>query len=179
MKVADAMTSDVRIAIPEMEICEAARLMAELDVGVLPVSDDGKLIGIVTDRDIAVRAVALRQGPETRVDAVMSQSPRFCYLDDELNDVIAGLGTLQVRRMPVLDREHRLVGIVSLSDVAQEAPPETGEAFIDITEPGGDHSQADDDDPHAVVSPVMFGGTPDEPADPALGPLHFSDDEPS
>lgn len=184
MKVAEAMTADVRVAIPEMEICDAARLMAELDVGVLPVSDGGKLVGIITDRDIAVRAVALRLGPETRVDAVMSSSPRFCYADDEMSDVLAGMSTLQVRRMPVLDRDHRLVGIIGLSDAAMETPPaKTGEALLDITEPGGEHSQADDADPHGFVAPAAGAApgdrTADEPVDPALGPLHFSDDEPT
>jgi CBS domain-containing protein len=180
MKIAEVMTLDVQVAIPEMEICDAARLMAELDVGVLPVSDGGSLVGIITDRDIAVRAVAMRLGPETRVDAVMSTGPRFCYTDDEVEDVLAGLGALQVRRMPVLDRAHRLVGIISLSDLALDAPPKAaGETLIDITEPGGEHSQADEVDPYAVVAPTIDAVAAAELSEPALGPLHFSDDEPT
>jgi CBS domain-containing protein len=180
MKIADAMTRDVQVALPEMEICDAARLMAELDVGVLPVSEGGGLVGMITDRDIAVRAVAMRMGPETRVDAIMSPGPRFCYDDDEIDAVLAGMGGLQVRRMPVLDRAHRLVGIVSLSDLALDTPSKAaGETLIDISEPGGAHSQADDADPHAIVAPTIDPESGDRPSDLVLGPVHFSDDEPT
>jgi CBS domain-containing protein len=180
MKIAEVMSSNVQVAIPEMDIAAAARLMAELDIGVLPVVDSGRLVGVVTDRDIAVRAVALRLPHERRVDAVMSPQPRFCYTDDEVEAVLAGLAERQIRRMPVLDRSHRLVGIVSLSDLVLDAPPRAAsEALIDITEPGGEHSQADDSDPHAVVAPVIPPEPTDEPVDAVLGPIHFSDDEPT
>jgi CBS domain-containing protein len=178
MMVADAMTPNAQVALPQMDIGDAARLMAELDVGVLPVSDGGALVGIVTDRDIAVRAVALRLGAETPVERVMSTDPRYCHDDDDLDEVMAGMARLRVRRMPVLDRANRLVGIVSLADAGLEAPAKrTGEALLDITEPGGSHSQADDEDPHAVVATSNVADA-DVPPELAPGPMHFTDDEP-
>lgn len=175
MKVRDVMTFDVRIAVPEMDIADAARLMAELDVGVLPVCDAGRLVGIVTDRDIAVRGVALRLGCDTRVDAVMSPAPRFCYDDDALEEALAGMGHLQVRRLPVLNRAHELVGILSLSDAAFEAPPPvTGEVLADISEPGGPYSQSDDEDPSSVVAPPVPETGDDEILPPPAAPIHFS-----
>lgn len=174
MKVAEVMTTNVQVAVPEMEIATAARLMAELDIGVLPVSDGGRLVGIVTDRDIAVRAVALRLPHETEVRTVMSPAPRYCHEDDELEDVLAGMGRLQVRRMPVLNRAHELIGILSLSDAVAEAPPVAGEVLGDISEPGGPHSQTDDEDPHSIVAPPITEAGDQLPGD--AGPIHFSRD---
>lgn len=180
MKVADAMTANAQVALPEMDIGDAARLMAELDVGVLPVSDNGRLVGIVTDRDITVRAVALRLGPDTPVERIMSPEARFCYVDDGLEEVLAGMGRLQVRRMPVLDRDQQLVGIISLSDAGIEtSATSTAEALLDITEPGGEHSQADDGDPSHPVAPSVAATAVEIPPDLCPGPTHFTDDEPS
>lgn len=180
MKVADAMTPNAQVALPDMDIGNAARLMAELDVGVLPVSDGGRLVGILTDRDITVRAVALRLGPETPVDKIMSPDARFCFVDDWLEDVLAGMARLQIRRMPVLDRDERLVGIISLSDAGGEAEPAaTGEALLDITEPGGEHSQADENDPHNPSAPAAIMTDAEIPPELSPGPTHFTDDEPS
>lgn len=173
MKVADAMTRDLVVAVPEMSVQAAARLMAELDAGVLPVVNGGRLEGMITDRDIAVRAVALGLGPETAVAEVMTPEARYCFEDDSLADAVAGMGDLQVRRLPVLNRTTGdLVGILSLADAAMVVDkPQAGEALEAISEPGGDHSQADDADPAAPVAPT--GG------DGSLGIRHFTDDEPS
>lgn len=180
MKVGDAMTPNAQVALPDMDIGDAARLMAELDIGVLPVSDGGRLVGIVTDRDIAVRAVALRLGPDTRVDRIMSPDARFCFVDDGLDDVLAGMARLRVRRMPVLDRDEQLVGIIGLSDAGVEAEPATtGEALLEITEPGGEHSQADEDDPHNAIAPAANATDFEVPPELSPGPTHFTDDEPS
>lgn len=143
MKVSDVMTHDVRIATPQQTIREAAALMAELDVGALPVSDQDRLIGMVTDRDIAVRAVAAGRGPDTLVSEVMTEIAKYCFDDQTLEEVSRNMGALQVRRLPVVDRNKRLVGIISLSDIAtgDGAVDEAGEALRDISQPGGEHSQ--------------------------------------
>ena len=136
MKVADAMTSDVRIALPDMEICEAARLVAELDVGMLPVSDDGRLVGIVTDRDIAVRAVA--EGRDTRgvrAEEIMTADVHTAHPNDRVIDAIRKMGDKQVRRIPIVDREGTLRGIISMADVALETDDdrELAEALEEIS----------------------------------------------
>jgi CBS domain-containing protein len=143
MKVSDCMTRDVRVAAPNQSLREAAALMAELDVGVLPVGEDDRLIGMITDRDIAVRGVACGRGPDTPVREVMTDSVKYCFIDQSLEEVSRNMGDIQVRRLPVVDREKRLVGIISLSDIAngEGACDEAGEALRDISQPGGEHSQ--------------------------------------
>ena len=142
MKVRDKMTRMVRIASPDDSVQQAARLMAEADAGALPVGQDDRLVGMVTDRDIAVRAVAAGKGPETRVGEVMSPGVEYCFEDEELEEVARRMGERQVRRLPVLNREKRLVGILSLGDVAMgEGPHPAGDALSGISRPGGAHSQ--------------------------------------
>jgi CBS domain-containing protein len=143
MKVRDAMTATVCLANPDWSIREAARAMAEQDIGSLPVSNDDRLVGMVTDRDIAVRAVAQGLGPDTPVREVMSDHVMYCHEDDELDDVARNMGDIQVRRLPVVNRDKRLVGIITLSDLAHREQAETiGEAVAGISVPGGTHSQA-------------------------------------
>jgi len=142
MRVSDAMTADVRIAKPQQTIADAARMMADIDAGALPVGDGDRLVGMLTDRDIAIRAVALGKGPQTPVQDVMSKEVMYCFADQDLDDVVQNMADLKVRRMPVLNREKRMVGILSLGDVALvDAPDVTGEALCEISEPGGQHSQ--------------------------------------
>jgi CBS domain-containing protein len=142
-KVRDAMSRDVRIAMPDESIRNAARLMAELDAGVLPVGEGDKLIGVITDRDIAVRAVALGKEPSTHVREVMSQEVLYCYEDQDLPAVAKNMAEQQVRRLPVVNRDKRLVGIISLSDIAHhENARIPGEAVSRISQPGGAHSQS-------------------------------------
>ena len=118
MVVGEAMTAQVRVVRPEQTIREAANLMAELDAGALPVVEGNKLVGMLTDRDIAVRAVALGKGPDTPVSAVMSEQVKCCFVDDDCAVVANEMSQERVRRLPVLDREERLVGIVSLGDLS-------------------------------------------------------------
>ena len=142
MKISEAMTTDVRIASPSQTIQQAARMMAELDAGVLPVGDNDRLVGMITDRDIAVRAVAEGLPPGTPVSEVMSREVKYCFADDDVEEVAHNMGDIQVRRLPVLNQDKRLVGIVSLGDIAMAEGPETaGEAICGISEPGGQHSQ--------------------------------------
>lgn len=142
MRVSDAMTANVRIANPQQTIAEAARIMAELDAGALPVGDGDRLVGMITDRDIAIRAIAVGKGPQTLVKDVMSKEVLYCFADQSLDEVVQNMGDTKVRRMPVLNREKRLVGILSLGDIALvDDPDATGEALSEISEPGGRHSQ--------------------------------------
>ena len=142
MKVSEAMTRDVRIASPEETICDAAKAMAALDAGSLPVGDNDRLIGMITDRDIAVRAVAEHKGPDTPIREVMTQEVKYCFEDEDLDHVAANMGDLRVRRLPVMSRDKRLVGILSLGDVAlAESRGIAGETIKDVSRPGGPHSQ--------------------------------------
>ena len=144
MRVSEAMSRDVRIASPDQTICEAARLMGEIDAGALPVGENDRLVGMITDRDIAVRAVAEDKPPSTKVRDVMSREVLYCYDDQELDEVAINMGDEQVRRMPVVNRDKRRVGIVSLGDLAQtENAATTGRTVADISSPGGHHSQTE------------------------------------
>jgi CBS domain-containing protein len=144
MKVREAMTRDVRLVKPDQPISEAAKLMADLDIGALPVEESDRLVGMITDRDIAVRAVALGHGPDTPVRDVMSHDIKYCYEDQSIDEVTQNMGELRIRRLPVLTREKRLIGILSLGDLAidEGARDEAGEALGGISRPGGQHSQS-------------------------------------
>lgn len=137
MKVSKCMTRGVRTIGPDRTIQDAARVMAEMDVGALPVGEDDRLIGMVTDRDIAVRAVAEGRGSDTPIRDVMTQSVKYCFEDEEIEHVAENMGDEQVRRLPVLDRNKRLVGIVALGDIAQarKLRGPAAEALHDISRP--------------------------------------------
>ncbi len=136
MNIGDVMTRDVRLASPQQSIHEAARMMAESDMGVLPVGENDRLVGMITDRDIAIRAVAAGKGPDTVVRDVMTEDMKYCFEDDEIGDVAANMAKLQVRRLPVLSRQKRLVGIVSLGDIAIATGPEPAGAAVEaISQP--------------------------------------------
>jgi len=137
------MTRDVQLTSPTESIREAAKTMAQIDAGVLPVGQDNRLIGMITDRDIAIRAVAEGKSPNTPVSEVMSQEVLYCFDDQELEDVARNMADIKVRRLPVLKRDKHLVGIVSLGDLSQKEQPEvTAKAVSNISKPGGKHSQA-------------------------------------
>lgn len=146
MRVSDAMTRDVRVADPNQSIRDVAKIMAEIDAGAMPVGENDRLVGMITDRDIAVRAVAQGKGPDTPVREVMSDSKvMYCYDDEDLEEVARNMGDVRVRRLPVVNREKRLVGIVSLGDLAVHDSDETaGEAIAGVSQPGGPHSQSDE-----------------------------------
>lgn len=131
MKVRDIMTSRVNIASPMQTVRDAAQMMADTDVGVLPVGDNDRLVGMVTDRDIALRACAAGHHPdECRVSDVMTPDVKYLYDDETIEDVARNMGDLQVRRLPVLNRKKRLVGIVALADLAVKAGGRPTEAAI-------------------------------------------------
>jgi CBS domain-containing protein len=142
MRVSEAMTREVRVATPGQSIRDVAKIMSEIDAGVLPVGDNDRLVGMITDRDIAIRAVALGKGPDTPVRDVMStEQVLFCYEDEELDHVAKNMASEQVRRLPVVNREKRLVGIVSLGNLAQSEGRAASKAVKGVTKPGGTHQQ--------------------------------------
>ena len=142
MKVNEIMSRDVRVASPDDRICDVARTMGEIDAGALPVGENDRLIGMITDRDIALRAVAQEKGPQTPVREVMSAEVKYCYDDQDLDEVCQNMASEQIRRMPVINRDKRLVGILSLGDMATDSKGrEAGEALEGISKPGGKHNQ--------------------------------------
>jgi CBS domain-containing protein len=143
MKISELMTRDVRIVNPQQTICEAAGVMAECDIGAVPVGEDDRLVGVITDRDIAIRAVAEDLTPDTPVGEIMSEEVLYCFEDEDVEQVARNMGENQVRRLPVLNREKRLVGIVAIGDLALSAKPDTtGNTVADISKPGDERSQA-------------------------------------
>lgn len=142
MKVSETMTPDVHIVNPRATLQAAARAMAELDAGALPVGERDRLVGMITDRDIAVRGVAMGLGPKASVGEVMTEEVEYCLADQEIDEVVRTMGDIQVRRLPVLNREKRLVGILSLGDAAVTSGSlAVGDPLSDISRPGGAHSQ--------------------------------------
>jgi CBS domain-containing protein len=145
MRASEVMMTDVHLAHPGQSIGEAARMMAEIDAGILPVGDGDRLVGMITDRDIAVRAVALNKDARTLVSDVMSREVKYCFDDEDIEDVAQNMGEIQVRRLPVLNRQKRLVGILSLADIAHQGDSDSaGLAMTGIAEPGGQHNQKSD-----------------------------------
>jgi CBS domain-containing protein len=144
MRVSEAMTRQVKICTPGQTIREVAKTMAEIDAGALPVGENDRLIGMITDRDIAVRGVAQGKGPDTPVREVMSEHVEYCYDDEDLDRVAQGMADVRVRRLPVVNREKRLVGILSLGDVARKDGHRevVAETVAGVSMPGGPHRQA-------------------------------------
>jgi CBS domain-containing protein len=141
MKVSEAMTRDVQIANPQETIQQAAKMMASLDAGALPVGDNDRLVGMITDRDIAIRGVASGKGPDAKVRDVMTQDVKYCFEDQDVQEITRNMSDIQVRRLPVLNREKRLVGILSLGDIAAVGDGRAGDALRGISRPGGAHTQ--------------------------------------
>jgi CBS domain-containing protein len=136
MKVSEAMTREVEIIDPNAAVGDAARRMRDDNVGALPVGENDRLIGIVTDRDIVVRGVAdNRLGGTTAVRDVMSEHVYYCFDDDDLEQAAKIMAEHQVRRLPVLNQDKRLVGIVALADLALTPTEASHAALKGISEP--------------------------------------------
>jgi CBS domain-containing protein len=138
MKLKEIMSSDVEVIHPNSMLQEAAGKMKTLDVGSLPVCDNRKLVGILTDRDIAVRAVAAGRDPKrTTVSDTMTPELIYCYEDQDVKEAAKMMERYQIRRLPILDRSQQLVGIVSLGDLAVETDNErmSGEVLEEVSEP--------------------------------------------
>ncbi|WP_011581370.1 MULTISPECIES: CBS domain-containing protein [Chelativorans] len=136
MQIQEIMTRSVDLIDPNATIREAARKMREDNVGALPVGENDRLIGMVTDRDITVRAVAEeRSAGNTSVREVMSERVAYCYEDDDAERAAAVMARHQVRRLPVINRDKRLVGIVALADLVRGDGLAAGHALEGISEP--------------------------------------------
>ena len=134
--VSEVMTRNVEVIAPEETLQRAAQLMDELNVGALPVCDGEELVGMITDRDITVRATAAGMEPsQHRVSEVMTAQTRWCTEDQSTDEVMRQMGDVQIRRLPVLDAQHRVVGIVSLGDLATRVSQHTDEVLRDVSWP--------------------------------------------
>jgi CBS domain-containing protein len=146
MRVAECMSADLQTVTPDQPIQQAARFMLESDIGVLPVLSGDDLSGMITDRDIAVRAVAEGRGPDTPVSEVMTDDVLVVYDDQDVAEAALIMSDRQVRRLPVKSREaDRLVGVISLADISASTDSDAAQVALEgVTEPGGEHTQSDD-----------------------------------
>ena len=138
MQVREIMTRGVCIIDPDETIQRAAEIMADLDAGAVPVGENDRLVGIITDRDIAVRGVANGKGPDAKVRKVMTREIKYCFEDQDVDDVLNNMAEIRVRRLPVVNRSKRLVGILSLGDIASEGNgAKIGQVMHEISQPDG------------------------------------------
>ncbi|HEY8244990.1 MAG: CBS domain-containing protein [Vicinamibacteria bacterium] len=136
MKIREIMTRNVRMVSPDDSLRTAAQLMENENFGALPISENDRLVGMLSDRDIVIRAVARGLGSDqTKVREVMTTDVKCVFDDESVEEVARNMSALQVRRLPVVDRDRRLVGIVSLGDLALAEPKSAGEALESISEP--------------------------------------------
>ena len=141
-RVADVMVRQVKLVSPDNNVRQVAQMMREADTGLLPVAEGDRLIGMLTDRDVAVRLVAEGRDPaQTKVRDVMTADVRYVFEDEDLKHVAENMAEQQVRRMPVMNRQKRLVGVVSLGDIAKRMDRLAGRALSGIAGQGGQHSQ--------------------------------------
>ena len=139
MRISEIMTRDPKLIDPTSSIRDAARRMKDEDIGALPIGENDRLIGMVTDRDIAIRAVAEDRDPSsTTVREVMSEKIYYCFEDDDIKDAARCMAQNQVRRLPILNRDKRLTGIVSLADIAQTGEECEKTALEGVSEPSGE-----------------------------------------
>lgn len=137
MKVRDVMSKDVQVARPGDSIQEVASRMASGDFGFMPVADGDTLIGTITDRDLVIRAVAQGATANAPVVEYITRDPQTAFADDDLKTILDAMGSKQIRRLPVLDKDSRLVGVVSLGDLSTRVKEKyAGEALETISQPG-------------------------------------------
>ncbi len=118
MKVSEVMTGKPQTILAEQSVLDAAKKLAELEVSALPVEQDDRLIGMLTDRDIVVRVLASGRDPaKTRVEEVASKGTKYCFDDEDVAQVAKNMDDLSVRRLPVVNRQKRFIGIVSIEDI--------------------------------------------------------------
>jgi CBS domain-containing protein len=142
MKVRECMSQGVRLCSPGDTLRDVARTMKEADAGALPVGENDRLVGMITDRDIVVRIVADGKGPDTPVREAMTQEIHYVFEDEDLDSAAAKMSQLKIRRLPVLNRDKRMIGILSLGDIwGSQASPQAASALHDVSRPGGPHRQ--------------------------------------
>jgi CBS domain-containing protein len=142
MKVSEVMTRNVETVTPDQPVSEAAGFMLSADTGSIPVLENDRLVGMITDRDIAVRGVANGRGPDTTVRELMTSDIVSVRDSDDVSDAAARMSEAQVRRVPVIDGDDRLCGIVSLGDLSRQADGSSATVALDgVSRPGGQHQQ--------------------------------------
>ena len=136
--VSAVMTRNVEVVSPDAGLEETAEKMRRLDVGVIPVCDGQRLVGMITDRDITIKIVAARRNPATaKVREAMNEGVVYCFDDQDVQEAAQLMADKQLRRLPILNRDKRLVGIVSIGDVAAQGDPGTaGHALSGVARPG-------------------------------------------
>jgi CBS domain-containing protein len=142
MRIAEIMTQDPEVITSNFVLKDAALMMRELDVGMLPIGKDDRLVGMLTDRDITIRATAEGRDPtKTQVHEVMTQEVVYCFEDQDVSEAAKLMQERQIRRLPILDREKRLIGIVSLGDVAVHSGEKNvvAETIKEVSEPAAPH----------------------------------------
>jgi len=142
MKVSDVMTREVQTISPDQTAKEAANFMLSTDAGSIPVTDGERLVGMITDRDIAVRGVAKGNGPDTPVSELMTKNCITAREDDDVSTIASKMSEAQVRRLPVVDGDEKLCGIVSLGDLSRDGDDQSAsQALAGVSQPGGQHQQ--------------------------------------
>ena len=142
MKISEVMTTDVETIGANQTAREAASFMLRADAGSIPVCEGDRVIGMITDRDIAVRGIAEGRGPDTPVSELMSDGVVCAREDEDIQTVAQRMSEEQIRRIPVLDADDKLCGIVSLGDLARETRGEAAEQALEgVSAPGGQHQQ--------------------------------------
>ena len=134
MAIKHVMSSGVAVVAPDDSIQAAAQKMADGDVGFIPVCDGEKLVGVLTDRDLAVRAVAAGKGADTAVRDVMTEEVIYCFEDEDVERVARLMKEREIRRVLVVDRSKRLAGVVSLGDLAEQQPGESADVLEAVSE---------------------------------------------
>lgn len=142
MRVQECMSTDVCTISPDTPLRRAAEKMAERDLGSIPVAKNDRLVGMVTDRDIAVRGIGCGFGPEAKAAEVMTREVLYCNVGDDVDAVLENMASMQIRRLPVIDDDKQLVGIVSIGDLVKVHPVDAGQCFARVAEPSSLHSQS-------------------------------------
>lgn len=136
MQIKEVMSRDVQIITPDLPVNEAACKMRDLDTGFLPVGENDRLVGMITDRDIAVRAVAEGKDPKTcRVRDAMTEEVVYCFEDQDTKEAAKLMSDRQIHRLPILNRQKRLVGVLSVGDLAREESAAAAQAMQGISQP--------------------------------------------
>ena len=142
MKISEVMTRNVETITPDQPVSEAAGFMLSADTGSIPVIENDKLVGMITDRDIAVRGVANGRGPDTAVRDLMTSDIVSVRDSDDVSEAAARMSEAQVRRVPVIDNDDRLCGIVSLGDLSRQTDGDSASVALEgVSQPGGQHQQ--------------------------------------
>lgn len=134
MQIKEVMSSNCNWIAPESTLAQAAQTMKDQDIGFLAVGENDRLIGVITDRDIALRAVADSMNAETQIRDIMTPQVLYCFDDQPVDEICANMSDVKVRRLPVVNREKRLVGTVSLGDLSQAKAQQSGQALQSITQ---------------------------------------------